>query len=92
MIVWKPLRSVLAGSILLMALPADAAEWFVASGGTGNGTSAAPFGQIQQALNMAQPGDTVTVRPGPISRHSEACAEVWPVNRFACGRAEPAVR
>jgi hypothetical protein len=27
--------------------PAVAAEWFVAPGGSGNGTAAAPFGRIQ---------------------------------------------
>ena len=42
----------------------EAAEWFVTVGGTGNGTTAAPFGRIQDALNTAEPGDTVTVRPG----------------------------
>jgi len=39
-------------------------EWFVEPGGTGSGTSASPFGRIQAALNVAQPGDTITVRPG----------------------------
>jgi hypothetical protein len=46
------------------AAQASAAEWFVASGGTGPGTAAAPLGRIQAAIDMAQPGDTVTVRPG----------------------------
>jgi len=48
----------------LMSAPAYAAEWFVAPGGTGSGTSNAPFGRIQDALNVARPGDTVTLRPG----------------------------
>ena len=39
-------------------------EWFVAPGGTGSGTSVAPFGKIQSALDVAQPGDTITIRPG----------------------------
>ena len=39
-------------------------EWFVAPGGAGSGTSTAPFGSIQSAIDVAQPGDTVTVRPG----------------------------
>jgi hypothetical protein len=43
---------------------AHAAEWFVAPGGVGPGTSIAPFGHIQDALAVAQAGDTVTVRPG----------------------------
>jgi hypothetical protein len=46
------------------AVDAGAAEWFVAAGGTGAGTSTAPFGRIQQALNVAQPGDVITVGPG----------------------------
>jgi hypothetical protein len=46
------------------AAPAEATEWFVALGSAGTGTSTAPFGTIQQALNVAQPGDVVTVRPG----------------------------
>src|SRR5262245_57650870 len=43
---------------------AGAAEWFVAPGGTGTGTEAAPLGRIQAAIQLAQPGDTVTVLPG----------------------------
>jgi subtilisin family serine protease len=39
-------------------------EWFVAQGGFGDGSSANPFGRIQDALNAAQAADTVTVRPG----------------------------
>jgi len=46
---------------------ATAAEWFVASGGTGHGSSAAPFGRIQDALNVAQAGDAVTVGAGTFS-------------------------
>jgi len=42
-----------------------AAEWYVAPNGTGNGTSAAtPFGTVQQGVNAAMPGDTVTVAAG----------------------------
>jgi hypothetical protein len=36
----------------------------VAPGGAGTGTSDTPFGRIQDGLNAAQPGDTVTVAPG----------------------------
>src|SRR5687767_4871155 len=43
---------------------AETAEWFVAAGGSGRGTAEAPLGHIQDALNAAQPGDTITVRPG----------------------------
>ncbi|MBA3885630.1 MAG: DUF1565 domain-containing protein [Acidobacteria bacterium] len=39
-------------------------EIFVAPGATGAGSRAAPFGRIQDALAAAQPGDTITVRPG----------------------------
>lgn len=53
-----------AALLVLLARPADGAEWFVAPGGVGPGTKAAPFGRIQDALQAAQPGDTVTVRPG----------------------------
>jgi hypothetical protein len=45
-------------------VPTETAEWFVAPGGTGSGTSTSPFGRIQDALNAAQPGDVVTVRRG----------------------------
>lgn len=53
-----------AAGIVAISAPADATEWFVAAGGSGGGTSAAPFGLIQDAFNAAQPGDTVTVRSG----------------------------
>jgi hypothetical protein len=43
---------------------AGAAEWFVASGAKGNGTSQSPFGSIQAALNAAAAGDTIVVRAG----------------------------
>jgi hypothetical protein len=43
---------------------ARATEWFVARGATGTGLSTSPFGQIQDALRAAQPGDVVTVRSG----------------------------
>ncbi len=43
---------------------AVAAEWFVAPGSTGVGTSTSPFGRIQDGLSAAQPGDIVTVRGG----------------------------
>ncbi len=49
---------------IVTALPAAAAEWFVAPGGSGGGTIAAPFGRIQDALMAAQPGDVVTVLAG----------------------------
>lgn len=57
----------LAGVILLCgssAAHAAAAEWFVAVGGSGDGSRTEPFGRIQDGLNVAQPGDTVTVGAG----------------------------
>ena len=67
------MRSALRGMFLFGVMfltgadPASATEWFVAPGGTGTGTSTSPFGGVQQALNAALPGDTVTVRPGTYS-------------------------
>jgi len=63
------MRSVrLATLLLLLAVAgggeAQAAEWFVAVGGIGPGSSAAPFGRVQDALDIAQAGDTITVGPG----------------------------
>jgi hypothetical protein len=50
---------------LLGSIPAvAAADRYVAPGGTGTGTAAAPFGRIQDGLNAAQAGDTVIVAPG----------------------------
>jgi serralysin len=62
-----PVLLTLASLIVGSALPAYATEWFVAPGGTGAGTSAAPFGHVQTALESAQPGDTVTVLAGTYS-------------------------
>lgn len=41
-----------------------AAEWHVAAGGSGNGSAAAPFGRVQEALQAAQPGDSIVIGPG----------------------------
>ena len=41
-----------------------ASEWFVRAGAAGSGTSAAPFGRVQQALDVAQAGDIITIGPG----------------------------
>ena len=49
---------------LLLAVPGEAAEWFVAPAGTGTGTRTDPFGRIQDALDIAQPGDTITLGAG----------------------------
>ena len=50
--------------LLAIPFPVAAEEFFVAMGGTGTGLGDSPFGQIQAALEAAQPGDTVVVRPG----------------------------
>ena len=42
----------------------SAAQWHVASGGTGSGSATAPFGRIQDAILAAQPGDDILVGPG----------------------------
>jgi hypothetical protein len=55
---------IVAAAVWLVAAPTQATEWFVAPGGTGNGTSGAPFGRVQDGLNAALPGDAITVRPG----------------------------
>lgn len=39
-------------------------EYFVAPNGTGGGSTSAPFGRIQDAINVANPGDTITILPG----------------------------
>lgn len=41
-----------------------AAEYFVAPGGSGSGSSGAPFGRIQDALAVAGAGDVITIQPG----------------------------
>ena len=43
---------------------AFAAQWYVAAGGSGDGSSSAPFGRIQDALRVAKAGDTISVGPG----------------------------
>jgi hypothetical protein len=57
-------RLAVLGIALATAAPARATEWFVAPGGSGTGSNDAPFGRIQEAINAAQAGDTVTVRAG----------------------------
>ena len=39
-------------------------DWVVLAGSRGVGTAASPFGTIQEALGIAQPGDRISVRPG----------------------------
>jgi hypothetical protein len=57
--------AVLAAVALLgLAVPARAADWFVAPGGVGTGSGSFPFGRIQDALNAARAGDVITIAPG----------------------------
>ena len=56
--------AVTAALTMTLTSPALAVEWFVSPGGVGNGTAAAPFGRIQDGINAARPGDTVTILPG----------------------------
>jgi hypothetical protein len=57
-------RIVLLAACILVPCDVGAADWFVASGGRGNGSSAAPFGHPQDALDIARGGDTIIVRAG----------------------------
>ncbi len=50
--------------MLLLNIQASAKEIWVSAGASGNGTEASPYGTIQQAANVAQPGDTVMIKPG----------------------------
>lgn len=61
------LGSALLASIYCAQPPAlgnGAHEWFVEASRRGSGTQVAPFGTIQEGLNVALPGDVVTVRAG----------------------------
>lgn len=64
MIVLRPSAFAVVVAVCFAASPAQATEWFVAPGGAGNGTLASPFGRVQDGVNVALPGDTVTILPG----------------------------
>jgi hypothetical protein len=49
---------------LASATSVEATEWFIARGGTGSGTSVSPFGRIQDAVKVAQPGDVISIASG----------------------------
>lgn len=55
---------VVSAVTMTTAAEAAAADWFVAPGAAGTGTSTSPLGQIQAAVNAAQPGDTIRVQAG----------------------------
>ena len=67
----------------LLTVPAQATEWFVAPGATGNGTATSPFPLVQNGLDAARPGDIVTIRPGTYIesvrtvRNGSAAAPIW---------------
>jgi len=65
----RSFRDGVAASVLGLVLAGGsttvmAAEYFVAPGGSGSGSSGAPFGRIQDALAVANAGDVITVQPG----------------------------
>lgn len=65
MIVFQLVRTlVVVGTVLAYSHDVFAREYFVAPNGTGNGTKAAPFGTVQEAVLVAQPGDTVLIKDG----------------------------
>lgn len=65
--IWMQRTSRCLASLVMLVSAAgelSAGDLYVAPGGTGNGTAGAPFGRVQQALDVAQPGDTIILRPG----------------------------
>jgi hypothetical protein len=64
---FRTLQRALPGVALVVALipfSTNASTLYVAPGGTGNGTSASPFGRIADALAAASAGDTVILKTG----------------------------
>ncbi|WP_165967311.1 right-handed parallel beta-helix repeat-containing protein [Luteimonas aestuarii] len=65
-----PLRrpgALFAGLVLSCALPASAAELFVATNGndsSGNGSSSNPYRTVKRAISAGTTGDTITIRAG----------------------------
>jgi hypothetical protein len=63
----QTLRRALRGAVVMAALipfSTAASTLYVAPGGTGSGTSSAPFGRIADALAVAMAGDTVVLKTG----------------------------
>ncbi|KAI4933281.1 hypothetical protein J4E85_003686 [Alternaria conjuncta] len=53
-----------AAAIAALSASANAKDIYVSPTGQGTGTSAAPFGSIQSAVNAAAPGDVILLRAG----------------------------
>jgi hypothetical protein len=67
---FRMLQRALLGVVVATALipfSTAASTVYVAPGGTGDGTSANPFGRITDALSVAVAGDTVLLKPGTYS-------------------------
>ena len=60
----KKILFFIIGILTLTASAVSAKEIWVSVGSNGNGTAESPYGTIQEAADMAQPGDTVMIRPG----------------------------
>lgn len=77
----RSIRRVLGHSMIAALLSAatassaPAATWFVAPGGTGDGSAPFPFGRIRDALAAAQAGDVISLAPGT---YPETLATVRP--------------
>lgn len=59
-----PCACLLAIGLFATADGMDARTWYVAAGGTGNGSAQAPFGRIAAAIAAAQAGDVVSIASG----------------------------
>lgn len=57
-------RCGVVAAVLLAPAAAQAREWHVGSGGTGDGSAGAPFGSIQEGIDAAGAGDVVLVAAG----------------------------
>jgi len=75
----RNLLATVVGGIMLLTGPAFGGEWHVKADAPegGDGSSAAPFRTIQQAVDAAAADDTVYVRPGVYDRGS---TNAWSVS------------